>query len=182
MSPGARALVALSLVLPLACGADAARANDPRIEQEIEETLLRLLDLGALEASAPGRPIVIEREARMRYELGAIVARPRAGDNGGLEVLALTPRGQAERMGLHVGDLILQINGLDLSRSDDPGSAMARALLRSRGRMRVELLRGTRQMQIEGQAEVMEVPGFRLRIDRPAPRAKPPGETPVTGG
>ena len=182
MSHCVRVLAALLLVVMLLCGADPARANDPRIEQEIEETLLRLLDMGALEASMPGRPIVIEREARMRYELGAIVARTREGDAGSLEVLALTPKGQAERMGLHVGDRILEINGLDLSRSDDPGAAMARALLRSRGRLQVELLRGTRQLRFEGQAEALEVPGFRLRIDRTAPRAKPPGAADQAGG
>lgn len=177
-----RVLAALLGALPFALGAALARANDPRIEQEIEETLLRLLDMGALEASAPGRPIVIEREARMRYELGAIVARPRGEGGGGLEVLALTPRGQAERMGLHVGDRILEINGEDLSRSADPGKAMARALLRSRGNMHVELLRGTRRMRIEGSAEAIEVPGFRLRIDRPLPRSRPPVVEPTAAG
>jgi C-terminal processing protease CtpA/Prc len=177
-----RVLAALLCALPFASRAGEARANDPRIEQEIEETLLRLLDMGALEASAPGRPIVIEREARMRYELGAIVARPRGGDGSGLEVLALTPRGQAERMGLHVGDRILEINGEDLARSEDPGKTMARALMRSRGSMHVELLRGTRRMQIEGAAEAIEVPGFRLKIDRPLPRSRLPVLEPPAAG
>lgn len=176
-----RVIAALLVSASALCGT-AARAADARIEQEVEETLLRLLDMGALEAASPGRPIVIRREARMRYELGAIVARPIAGEASGLEILALTPRGQAERMGLQVGDLILEINGLDLSHSDDPGGAMARALMRARGRLRVLLSRGGRQLQVEGQAEAIEVPGFRLQIDRPAPRTKAPDASTGTDG
>jgi C-terminal processing protease CtpA/Prc len=159
------AVLAALLVVP------PALAADPRLEQEVDEMLLRLIDRGVLGPRRPDKAIVLEREARVRYELGAVVSRPRGGATDALEVLALTPGGRAEAMGLHVGDRILRINGVELARSPDPGADMAVALHRREGRLHVELLRGERRMQVEGRAEAIPIPGFRLVIDRPEPRA-----------
>lgn len=144
-----------------------AEREDPRIAAEIEATLMRLSDMGALDAVQPQQPLTIERKARVRYELGAVV-----GLQPGVEeppIVAITPGGQAERMGLRVGDRILSINDVNLASSDEPGAEFARAVSQAGGRISLRLRRGERVLEIAGQAEAILVPGFRLKIDRPLP-------------
>lgn len=80
------------------------------------------------------------------YDLG-IVAKP--ADNG-LRVLAITPGGAAERVGLRVGDQVTSVNGGALNR-DNPVLALQQAVDASSGKARFELVREGTVLTLEGQ-------------------------------
>ena len=153
-----------------------AEPADPRIAAEIEATLLRLSDMGALDEVQPNNPVTVSREARVRYELGAVI-----GLQPGVEeppVVAITPGGHAERMGLKVGDRIITLNGLRLADSVNPGGDFARLVNQSQGRVELQLRRDGRLMQIEGTAEAILVPGFSVTIRRPVTLRQPGSASP----
>jgi len=155
-------------------GSALAQQPDPRIADEIEEALLRLADMGVLQGG-DGRPLVIERQPRVRYELGAVVGIEDGLD--ALPVVAITPGGHAERMGLKVGDRIVSINGIVMARSADPGADFAQSVSRAQGKVALTIRRDDREILINGIAEAIEVPGFRLSISQPLrQRRAPPRE------
>jgi predicted metalloprotease with PDZ domain len=121
--------------------------------------------MGALDAVDPSRPLVVEQEARVRYELGAVV-RVRRGDQES-PVLAITPGGHAEHMGLAVGDKVISINGVVLARSEDPGRDFASAITRAAGRVTLVVRRGEHTLELSRVVEAFEVPGFRIEITQP---------------
>jgi predicted metalloprotease with PDZ domain len=147
-----------AVLLPwlLVAGSAAAAEPDPRIAEEIETALLRLAELGALDALEGGRPLIVEREPRVRYELGAVVEI--GPELRHADVVAITPGGSAAAMGLAVGDRIHAINGVSLVGQADPGAAFAQAVMQSGA------------LQLSGSAEPVLVPGFRLRIEQPLQR------------
>lgn len=167
-------LVGMVMACLLSTGVS-AEPEDPRITAEIEATLLRLSDMGALDDVQPQSSLTIEREARVRFELGAVI-----GLQPGVEeppIVAITPGGHAERMGLKVGDLIIMLNGLRLAESENPGQDFARLVNQAQGRVDLQLRRDGRLMQVEGNAEAILVPGFSLTIRRPVTFAQlPEGE------
>lgn len=144
------------------CAAESTEEVERRVGDEVEAALLRLAESGLLD-DYQGRVLNIEREPRVRYELGAVVEI--GPDSGAAPVVAITPGGSAERMGLQVGDRILAINGVDLGRSEDPGADFARSAARWKGQLRLRVQRGEQQLELEGRAEPVLVRGFRLRID-----------------
>ena len=158
------------MLLPwLLVAAPAAAAEpDPRIAEEIETALLRLAEMGALDALENGRPLTVEREPRVRYELGAVVEI--GPELRHADVVAITPGGSAAAMGLVVGDRILAINGVSLAGQADPGAAFAKAVMQSGGRFTLDVRRRGRALQLTGSAEPVLVPGFRLRIEQPLQR------------
>lgn len=161
-------LVGCAAVMP----ASVARGNDAEalIVQEIEETLLRLNDLGVL-GEVPRGGIDVSQSGRVRYELGAVINI--STDPHGSPVVALTPGGTAERLGIQVGDRVLAINDVALAESGDPATDIALAINREDGLLRLKLLRDGHELLVDGAAEAIMVPGFRLRIERPVPPPKP---------
>ena len=61
-----------------------------------------------------------------RYELGAVVDVRRASVNG-VTILAITPGGAADRMGLQTGDQLRVVNGRRLDGTTKPSSSMRAA-------------------------------------------------------
>lgn len=149
-----------------ALAAESTDEVEQRVGDEVEAALLRMAESGVLDGYA-GRVLTIDREPRVRYELGAVVEVD--PDSGSSPVVAITPGGSAERMGLKVGDRILAINDVDLSRSEDPGLDFARSAARLKGQLRLSVQRGERQLELQGSAEPVLVPGFRLRVTPGAP-------------
>lgn len=137
---------------------------DERIADEIEATLLRLSESGALRAHQ-GKSLQLKREAQVRYELGAVVDIDL--DVGSVVIVAITPGGSAEKMALRVGDQITAINGLDLAKSADLGRDFALQAAKAGGELTLTVRRGMREFEVRGRAEQVLVPGFRLRIDLP---------------
>jgi S1-C subfamily serine protease len=145
-----------------------------RVADDVEAALLQLAEAGVLTDDEDG-VLTVQRAPRVRFELGAVVeVRP---DTRGAPVVAITPAGSAEQMGLKVGDRILVINGVDLARSADPRSDFARSTARANGRLQLTVRRGDREMQLQGTAQRVLVPGFRLRVEHPT--LDQPATTPV---
>jgi predicted metalloprotease with PDZ domain len=151
--------------LLLAATAPRADADtEARVAEEIEATLLRLIESGLLREHS-GKTLDVKREARVRYELGAVVDIDADADSA--TVVAITPGGSAERMALQVGDRIIAINGLNLAKSDDLGGDFALQAARAQGELLLTVRRDSREFEVRGRAEQVLLPGFRLRIDLP---------------
>ena len=89
-----------------------------------------------------------------RYELGAVVDVRQANRNG-IAVLAITPGGTADRMGLQVGDRLLAINGRRLDGASKPSSTLEGALQESSGALQVEASRNGKPLALSGRADAV---------------------------
>ena len=154
---------ALAFALAIALPATAADP-DPRIAAELESALVRLTEMGAL-ANAGEQDVVIDRPARLRYELGTVVDT--RADPAGLPVLAVTPGGAAAALGLQVGDRLLEVNGKALTSVADPGPTLLAAVEGEKGMLDVRLRRADQELQLSGRAEPVYVPGFQLAVQGP---------------
>ena len=150
-----------NLLLPTLCGltlaTSAVRADDATVAREIDAALLRLAHHGALE---PGS---IRRPARTHYELGAVLD-VRAPDPRGLPVLAITPKGAAERIGLRRGDRLLRINGIAIAAAQRPAVALTQALAAESGRARLDVRRENRSIELAGIADRIALPPYAFSI------------------
>lgn len=90
------------------------------------------------------------------YELGAVLDVRQAG-NDGVRVLAVTPGGTADRIGLRAGDQLHAINGQSLARAGNPRATLAQALQDSGGRLRLDLSRDGTPLQLSGSADARPV-------------------------
>lgn len=158
--PVTRVLLSSLLLLPLAVAAQ----PDPRIAAELESTLARLYESGALDGSA-GEPIELAREPHQRYELDAVVDARSA--DGGLPVLAVTPGGNGDRLGLRPGDRLLALNQVPLAGVPDPVGEFLAAVESSRGSFDLTVGRDGRELQLAGAAEPTQVPGYRIAVVAP---------------
>ncbi|MEO8365523.1 MAG: PDZ domain-containing protein [Pseudoxanthomonas sp.] len=101
---------------------------------------------GALQASTSSRVT--------RYELGAVVD-VRKANRDGVTLLAVTPGGAADRMGLRAGDRLLAINGRHLDNTPKPASTLESALEESNGTLQVEATRNGKLLALSGRADAV---------------------------
>lgn len=87
-----------------------------------------------------------------RYELGAVVDVRRTSANG-VTILAITPGGAADRLGLQAGDQLRAINGHRLDGTPQPSSAIENALQEGNGALRVEAVRNGKTLVLSGRAD-----------------------------
>ena len=119
-------------------------------------------------------PLAGAQEAS-HWSLDAVLDSRTASPDG-LPVLAVSPGGAAERMGIRSGDRILSINGRSLATAAAPASALDAALQASAGRAEVILLRNDQRMRLQGAlADGAASPGLRgcgyASDSDPTPRA-----------
>lgn len=100
---------------------------------------------GALQAGSPS--------AQARYELGAVVDVRQASANG-VTILAVTPGGAADRLGLRAGDRLRAVNGRRLDNTPKPSSTLESALQEDNGALRVEAVRNGKTLALSGRADV----------------------------
>jgi hypothetical protein len=156
---------ALALALVSLPGLVGAQAPDPAEIALVDEAVL------ALANQQPGDerpPIRLERPARVRHELGAVVdARP---DDGGLpRVMAVTPGRAAARMGLAAGDRLLAINGTALGGGVDAATLLREAVEAGQGILRFSVQRGAERVELSGHVDRISIPAYRLEIAAEAP-------------
>jgi hypothetical protein len=153
----------LATVVPLALlsfvseGAAQETGGTGALARDVEGALVKAAERGAL----PDTPLRVSAPASARHELGAVVD-PRA--DGGPRVLALTPGGAAERMGLRAGDILRTVNGVDLASAGRPGEALAQAVAADNGSLRVGAVRDGRALSLAGSADVVAVPAYTLVV------------------
>ena len=108
--------------LPLAAGASAVAAHagtGVNVEQRVREEL-RAAMTGLIESGAFGNPppqqisLDVDSPAQRVSNLGVLVDSAQARGDG-VHVLAVTPGGAAERMGLRAGDVLVGVNGNSLA-------------------------------------------------------------------
>lgn len=92
---------------------------------------------------------------RTRYELGAVVDVRRTSANG-VTILAVTPGGAADRLGLQAGDQLRAINGHRLDGAPKPSSALENALQEGNGALRVEAVRKGKTLVFSGRADTAD--------------------------
>lgn len=146
----------------LATPAAQAQAQD-EIEQISRGIEAALLELGARNAlGQSGEPLKIRKPAQVRYELGAVVDTRSSGN--GLQVLAITPGGAADRLGLQANDRLLAINGTRLVGVADAGETLESAMHDSNGQLRLQVARNDREVRLSGEADVAAIPSYELTI------------------
>lgn len=89
-----------------------------------------------------------------RYELGAVVD-VRQANRHGIAILAVTPGGAADRMGLQAGDRLLAVNGRRLDATPKPSSTLEGALQESSGALQVEASRNGKPLALSGRADAV---------------------------
>lgn len=109
---------------------------------------VRFLASSAWQASAP--------HDRIRYELGAVVDVRQASADG-VTLLAITPGGAADRLGLQVGDRLRAVNGRRLDNTPKPSSTLENALQEGDGALRVEVMRNGKTLMLSGRADTTTI-------------------------
>ncbi len=153
-----RKLLWLSLLLtaPLFAADPAAE-----LQAEIDGAMLRLADAGLLPSSGSS-PLRISRPARAHHELGAVLDLAGAVDRGA-EVLAVTPGGAAERLGLRRGDRVRSINAVAVGR-DGGAEALRAAMAAASGGLVLVVERDGQEFELRGAADTVALPGYELLL------------------
>lgn len=159
-----RPLGPLTLLAALVLGgyAHAADANvEQRLRGELDAIMTELIQTGAFDGEGP---LDVGTPARRVADLGMLVDSARAGSDG-LRVLAVTPGGGAERVGLRAGDALLALNGTSLARAD--GGAMLRETvdaLPDGSTLAFYVRRGGEVQTLSGPLRSIELPPMRLTV------------------
>lgn len=99
------------------------------------------------------KPEASQHEAH--YGLGAVVDVRQPNPNG-LTILAVTPGGAADRLGLRSGDQLRVLNGRRLDGAARPSSSLASALQEGNGALRVEAMRSGKPLVLSGRADTVD--------------------------
>lgn len=153
MSSAALLCVGIAAALPAA-----AQSDQEQLSRGIEAMLLEQGDRNALGTS--DTPLTVSSPAQVRYELGAVVV---AGDQGAT-VMAVTPGSAAEQLELQPGDRLLAINSVRLAGASNPVAALEKAVQGGEGRLKIEASRDGRNLQLQGQADVVAIPAYQVVI------------------
>lgn len=156
-------LALLAASLNLAPAAAAGVPSDDVVASAVDSALA---DAYSRDPAHAGE-LRIERPEQQRYELGAVLdVRAAAAD--GVPVLAITPGGAAERIGIQVGDQVLAINGAAMAGRDvDPAGALLDALAGSDGTLAIEVRRNDQTLRLSGEADLVRIPAYVLEVRAP---------------
>lgn len=158
---------ALSGVSTVAAHSSAAAGItvEQRVREELSVVMMDLIQSGAFGSTSPQQIAMnIDAPSQKVSNLGLLVdSKGGAGD--GLHVLAVTPGGSAERMGLRAGDVLLSLNDTPLAATD--GAATLRHVvdaLPDGGKLDFNLRRDGRTQSIAGASASMYLPAMHLSI------------------
>lgn len=116
-----------------------------------------LLFAGDTRAHAPGLVVsdalqTVTGASHARYVLGAVVDVRRANAKG-ITILAITPGGTANRIGLQAGDQLRVVNGRRLDDTLTPSSVLEQALQEGNGSLKIEAIRNGKSIFLSGRAD-----------------------------
>jgi hypothetical protein len=184
-APLARAIVAASLLAAIgsaqAAGEEQAMSGvsaaavhssagaglsvEQRLREEMSVVVMDLIQSGAFGNTAPQQIAMnVDAPPQKVSNLGLLVdSKSDAAD--GLHVLAVTPGGNAERMGIRAGDVLLALNGTSLT-SADGAAALRRTVdtLPDGGRLDFNVRRDGRSQTMGGASASMYLPAMHLSI------------------
>ena len=145
--------------------AGAGLTVEARLREEMSVVVMDLIQSGAFGSTAPQQiALNVDAPPQKVSNLGLLVDSK--GDTGdGLHVLAVTPGGNAERMGLRAGDVLVALNGTSLTADD--GAATLRHTVDSLpdgGRLDFNLRRDGHAQTMGGASASMYLPAMHLSI------------------
>lgn len=171
----------ISCALALAhFGAHAQSDQHVALESDLGRAVDNAIADTVARVGAPDQDLVINHPEQQRFELGAVLD-VRSSVPEGLIVLALTPGAAAERMGLQVGDQIVEINGYSMLETDGLVSRLKEALGSDDGQVQVLIIRGKQPMSLKGAVDLIQVPAYTLTVSAVA-AGEPAGCGFVSGG
>jgi hypothetical protein len=145
--------------------ATAGLTVEQRLREELNVVMMDLIQSGAFGSTAPQQiAIDIDSPPQKVSNLGLLVDS-KGGAADGLHVLAVTPGGNAERMGLRAGDVLVALNGTQLSSAD--GAATLRNTvdtLPDGSRLDFNVRRDGRATTIGGAATSTYLPAMHLSV------------------
>ncbi len=144
-------------------GAHAQTDARGALEAELGRAVDNAIADAVVRAGAPGEPLAISHPEQQRFELGAVLD-VRSTAPTGLIVLALTPGGAGERIGLKVGDQIVEINGYSMLEAEGLVARLKEALGSDDGQLQVKLLRGEQPVSLNGAADLIRIPAYTLNV------------------
>jgi hypothetical protein len=138
---------------------------EQRLREELSVVMMDLIQSGAFGATSPQQiAIDVDAPAQKVSNLGLLVdSKASAGD--GVHVLAVTPGGNAERIGLRAGDVLVALNGSSLASAD--GAATLRSTvdaLPDGGRLDFNVHRDGKSQAVGGAASSMYLPAMHLSV------------------
>lgn len=148
-------------------------AAEQRLREELRALVAELVESGAFgDRSAREISLAIDSPAQRVSNLGLLVDSAHE-DGDGLRVLAVTPGGGAERMGLRAGDKLLALNGTRLAGVGGAAAILRRSVdeLPNGSPLTFEAMRDGRVQTFSGKLSSVELPAMRLTLGADA--AKP---------
>jgi hypothetical protein len=138
---------------------------EQRLREEMSVVVMDLIQSGAFGNTAPQQIAVdVDAPPQKVSNLGLLVDSK--GDTAdGLHVLAVTPGGNAERMGLRAGDVLLALNGTSLT-ADNGAATLRRTVdsLPDGGRLDFNVRRDGHAQTMGGASASMYLPAMHLSI------------------
>ncbi|MGA9421611.1 MAG: PDZ domain-containing protein, partial [Rhodanobacteraceae bacterium] len=141
-----------------------------RLQEDLRVVMLDLIQSGAFGDIAPDQIAIDLNEPAQRVSnLGVLVDSANAhGARDGLHVLAITPGGAAEHMGLRAGDTLLAVNGQSLVDRGSDGSGRAEAASVLRGAVDQQRPDAVLHMRIRRGGNVQPISGALATVYLPA--------------
>lgn len=150
----------------LRADAGAGVGVEQRLRAELRAVMTELIESGAFNGTAAEQiHLEIDAPAQQVSNLGVLVDSAR-NDRDGVHVLAITPGGAAEKMGVRSGDVLVAVNGHSLA-SADSGATLLRSTveaLPNGGALGFELRRDGRVQTLNGTVASIQLPPMRLTV------------------
>ena len=145
--------------------AGAGLTVEARLREELSVVMMDLIQSGAFGSTAPQQiTLDVDAPPQKVSNLGLLVdSKGGAGD--GLHVLAVTPGGNAERMGLRAGDVLVALNGASLASADSAATLRQTVdALPDGGRLDFNVRRDGRTESLGGASASMYLPAMHLSV------------------
>ncbi len=136
------------------------------VDRQTTATLVEAID-HALKDGAATEPVM--RLPRQIVELGAVLDT-RQGHPSGAPVVAVTPGGFAEGIGLRIGDQVTAINDVPLLADAARAFRLSQA---AQEELHLDVFRDGARMRLSGRPAARSLPGWSLTMLPPAPIAAP---------
>lgn len=166
---------AAAFVPAQAAGAAAGVSPEQRVRDELRAVMTELIESGAFGEKTPQQiAFDVDAPAQRVSNLGVLIDSAHDSRDG-LHVLAVTPGGSGERMGLRGGDVLVALNGTSLT-----GSGQAAALRRivdtlpDGSPLAFQVRRGERNETVSGTLSSVYLPAMHLTIGGGAAAAGDP--------
>ncbi len=146
--------------------AGASVGAEQRLRAELRAVMTELVESGAFGAAPPHEiRLDIDAPAQRVSNLGLLVDSAR-DDRDGVHVLAITPGGAAEKMGLRSGDVLVAVNGTALADTDGAATALRRSVdqLPDGAQLAFDVQRDGRRQTLAGTPSSVYLPAMHLTV------------------